>query len=745
MEIPASPYLPPVGFAALPLERLIPPYPMGVVEGWLSANVPPGSWLIDPLGANPLLSLRAAQAGYRILTTRSNPILRLMLEVLASAPKGEQFKSALNLLMSTSVGEQRLDEYLKSLYLTHCVKCGQVIQAHGYVWERNHDQPMSVIYACPNCGEKGETPPDQTDLEILQLVDHQKAKFAARARQRITTGRDAEYVGLEEALKCYPNRALHFLMTLINKLEGLSLTSEQKHQLMALLVTLLDLGNNLWHWPPKSFRPLTLTTPPVFLERNLYLVLKDIVRFWTIEKQPVIITHWPELPPQSGGACLYRRRQTSMETITAQVNPQAMLTIIPRPNQVFLTFSALWSGWLWGSNAVEHVHGALERRRYDWRWLAGMLQLILKPVQQALPAGSPAFGLISEPTPANLFAIIASAKSCQFLLEGLSYRSQEELFQLHWRTLQENPADHPGSEEDAIRASIENLIKMRGEPVGYEDMLYASLIDNALHGQLAENLPSLREDYLNPHQGQVKTVMQNAYILKPYKHPSLPQANLWWLAQEKDVSLPQSDDVEKLVVEHLQREKVTTLHDLDQAICRHLTGLNTPPKEILHACLESYADPLPQSPLVFHLRLEDEQENRQKDQAEVIRILAGIAERLGYQCTGTDPLLWRSEKGLEYKFFFLTTACLSPIIRSSHELSPERCVLLIPGSRSHLIQFKLRRDPHLQEEVDLGWRFMKLRFLRKLATREVITSYSWEESFKEDPPSWDPPTQMQML
>lgn len=745
MEIPASPYLPPDGFASLPLERLIPPYPVGVVEEWLAANVPPGSWLIDPLGANPLLSLRAAQAGYRILTSRSNPLLRLMLEVMANAPKSDQFKFALNLLMNTSVGDVRLDEYLKSLYLTECIKCGQMIQAYGYIWERDRDRPIKVIFACQNCGEKGETPLSQIDLDHLSLIDQQKHKFAARARQRVASGSDTDFIGLEEALKCYPSRALHVFMTLINKLDGLSLPSDQKHPLLALLVTLMDLGNNLWHWPPKPFRPLTLTTPAVFLERNLWLTIQEIIRFWTIEKQPAIVTRWPELPPESGGICLYQRRETSIESIAQLAHPQAMLTMIPRPNQAFLTFSALWSGWLWGPKAIKHVHGALERRRYDWHWLAGMLQLIFKPVQQSLPEGSPALGLISEPTPSNLFAINASAKSCHFLLHGLAYRPQDELFQIQWRTVKEKPVDHRGTEEDAIRTSIENLIKMRGEPVGYEDILYASLIDNALHSQLPDNLPAMREDYLNPHQNQVKKILQNAYLLKSYKHPTLPQTNLWWLAQDKDASIPLADGVERLVVEYCLREKETTLHALDQFICRTLTGLNTPSREILHACLESYADPLPESPLIYHLRKEEEKENRENDQNQVIQILSWIAEQLGFRCKGTNPLLWRSKNGWESKFIFLTTACLSTIVRGTHELPPERCVMVIPGSRSHLIQFKLRHDPHLQEEVNLGWRFMKLRFLRKLATRENLTAYSWEESFKEDPPSWDPPTQMQML
>ena len=45
------------------------------------------------------------------------------------------------------------------------------------------------------------------------------------------------------------------------------------------------------------------------------------------------------------------------------VKAAAALAVLPRPNQAYWTLSAMWSGWLWGIEAVAPLHSALERIR----------------------------------------------------------------------------------------------------------------------------------------------------------------------------------------------------------------------------------------------------------------------------------------------------------------------------------------------------------------------------------------------
>ena len=72
-------------------------------------------------------------------------------------------------------------------------------------------------------------------------------------------------------------------------------------------------------------------------------------------------------------------------------------------------------------------------------------------------------------------------------------------------------------------------------------------------------------------------------------------------------------------------------------------------------------------------------------------------------------------------------------------------VIVFPGSRSRLIDFRLRSDPRLASLIEGSWHFLKFRYLRWMADRENLTLEIWEELLDGDPPLWNPPTQIQML
>ena len=127
MQTTQQPFLPGSGAPGpVPLGRYLPILPPGVFSRWLEENVPAGSWLLDPIGGHPGLALEAAQAGYRILVASNNPILTFLLEVLASGPKKEDFEAALAALAASRRGEERLERYLESVYLTPCAGCGGI-------------------------------------------------------------------------------------------------------------------------------------------------------------------------------------------------------------------------------------------------------------------------------------------------------------------------------------------------------------------------------------------------------------------------------------------------------------------------------------------------------------------------------------------------------------------------------------------------------------------------------------------
>ena len=62
-------------------------------------------------------------------------------------------------------------------------------------------------------------------------------------------------------------------------------------------------------------------------------------------------------------------------------------------------------------------------------------------------------------------------------------------------------------------------------------------------------------------------------------------------------------------------------------------------------------------------------------------------------------------------------------------------VLVLPGSRAHLLAEKLHRDPRLAEAVHAtpGWSFLKYRHLRELAARPDVTLARLPALLAEDP------------
>jgi hypothetical protein len=142
------------------------------------------------------------------------------------------------------------------------------------------------------------------------------------------------------------------VFTLINKLDGLNLSVRRQKHLTALLLTTLDLSNTLWPHPIRRTRPRQLKSRPKFREHNIWLALENSISSWASSAPAVPLVIWPALPPPEGGICLFEGRLKDMIDSLIETEIGTVLTAFPRPNQAFWTLSALWSGWLWGREAV---------------------------------------------------------------------------------------------------------------------------------------------------------------------------------------------------------------------------------------------------------------------------------------------------------------------------------------------------------------------------------------------------------
>jgi hypothetical protein len=763
---------------SIPLGRYLPPVPVGMASAWLSERLPPGSWVLDPLGSSPALVLEAARAGYRVLVASNNPILSFFIETLASAPKTADFQAALAELAMAKRGDERLEKHIRHLYQTECDTCGEAVQVEAFLWRKGEGQPFARVYNCPKCGESGERPVTQKDLERLAGMGGDKLQ-RARALQRVILNEDEYRADVEEALESYVPRSLYVLFTLLNKAEGLGLPPERLRLIQALLLSTFDAGSTLWPYPGGRSRPKQLIVPPTFRENNLWSALEEAAGNWMAAGNfsaaasggRIPVTHWPEQPPREGGICLFRGRVKTLMPLPPEIGPQAVMAAFPRPNQAFWTLSVLWAGWLWGAEAALPLRNILDRRRYDWNWHSQAVHSALVAVAGNLPPETPFFGLLPEMVPGFLSAVIVAAQAAGLNLSGLALRNDQDLAQVLWQPgnipalRPGEPASAPPSSshlEQAARAAIQEDLQQRNEPALYPIVYAAGLVSLMEAGAVGKPGSTIPGDLLGRIQAILARTFANRSFLRLFGGPAEEERGWWWLASPvgEGSLLPLTDRVEIETVRFLQKHPTCSFEELEQALCAQFPGLQTPAAELIRACLESYAEPvLPPpggvGPVLYRLRAGDSSAARKADLQEMREELTETGRRLGYTVTeqelgpGMPALLWE-EDGQGWAFFRMASSIVSRFVLGP-ELRPGlRGVIILPGGRAKLLSYKLRRDPRLAERISgkewgatraegagraggMHWRFLKFRHLREIAQRSGLARHEWESLLEEDP------------
>ncbi len=214
----------------------------------------------------------------------------------------------------------------------------------------------------------------------------------------------------------------------------------------------------------------------------------------------------------------------------------------------------------------------------------------------------------------------------------------------------------------------------------------------------------------------------------------------WWLREgEAEGLLSQtkhsekiinySDSVEITLVNYLLQHTPISLNHLDQYICTQFPGLLTPDFPLVNACVSSYARKISDETDEWILREEDRPLNRREDIKEIIGLLEQLGEKLGFSVQrgfGLDPtqelpVLWSVHNTkLEFVFFVQASALLHrSIINKIY--SPKVSLLVIPGGRSGLVEYKIKNNPLLNQSVEAGWRFIKFRQIRTIAEKSGLT------------------------
>ncbi|HET9910534.1 MAG TPA: hypothetical protein VFQ13_01530 [Anaerolineales bacterium] len=744
-----------------PLARFTPPLEEGVISTWLPDHAPQGSWVLDPFGFSARLVIEAARAGYRVLVTVNNPISRFLLEMSANPPLEVDFKAALADLAAAKKGEERLGTHLQSLYLTTCEKCGTEIYTDAFLWRKGADAPYARMYTCPRCQDSGERTATPQDVEKAKQIAATDALHRSRAFERVASLEDEDRVYAEEAIEHYLPRPLYFLTTVINRLDSLNLTPERRNALNALLLVACDAGNTLWDHPSERRRPKQLNVPGQFREHNLWIQLERGLSQWTETAASVRVEAWPERLPESGGICIYEGRLKELaEEVKKAIPIKAVIGSLPRPNQAFWTLSALWSGWLWGREAVEPYKQALRRRRYDWAWNATASNAAFTHLFGLCHLGTPFFGLLTEPEPSFLTSALTAASAAGFDLQSIALRTQHDPIQLLW-TCGEHLKRQPNKPdlEDAREVLHAHLVE-RGEPASYLHVHAVGLValvkahalkqqdqefDEALRYTHALIQTALEEDPRFVHYSSGENVdtglwgLSNVTLPKEHRDDVSREAAKRLSNKSGDssvASLPQndikeslSDRVEIAIVTFLQKHPNSIYRELEQDLYPRFPGLFTPSMGMIYAVLSSYAQ---RESGQWKLRPEDVASERREELTRVTSLIESIGKRLGYATRKQEKnYLWEQNGRVERTFYILASALLGRALAET-PYPPEQTIIVIPGGRAALAAYKAQRDPSLAARIKKV-QVIKYRRLRTLIELPVLTRETFEEQVAGDP------------
>jgi hypothetical protein len=746
------------------LSRFLPPIPDGIAKNWIENHIPVGSLIFDPFGASPHLVLEIARAGCKVLTCVNNPIARFLLAMEANPPREENLRSALAELARSRVGEERLEVHLKNLYQTICAQCGNPVIADAFIWEREASSPYSKIYDCLHCGDTGEHPVTQADIELSQSFTA-TPMHRMRIIERITSSGEKERINLADALTVYQPRAVYGLVTLINRLEALLTSSTitdldepiRQNSLIALVLHALDQGNNLWTHPSGRSRPKQLSASPNFRENNIWFALETAAVQLASQFDPVSITIYPQFPQENNGISVFEGplRNLSEELkirsngIMNDIN--AIISAIPRHNQAYWTLSALWAGWIWGRETLGDFKSVLLRRRYDWSWHCAALNNAFNSIASILTKQTPLLGIISETDPSFIQSAVVAAGQANFSMDGISIRVDDELAQVHWdyepKSLYQisAPVILEKQIQDLVVSEGINTLYERGEPAPYLTMHTSALITISENLGFSEerNIPPAEEYSRVQHLIENTLTFKNGFLRHGGGEKSLENARLWHQEIVETVSML-SDRVESGIHHLICEEESMSFYKLDQSICKKFPGILTPDTELINKCIESYSkkDSLERGEI--RVRDQDKPGKRTLEISTNCLALHELGKYLGFITDGKNPVIWRNSDEMITQVFHVTSSAEIGNIVMNSQFPPSKSLIVIPGARANLLLYKLRNNFFLSQIIDQGWRFLKFRHLRHLLESPTLSRDNLDSDLSLDPLT-ESPAQLRLL
>ncbi len=710
---------------ALPRLRLLrqafPGVPSAVARAAIEQHTQPGDVILDPFVSGLGVIQAALELDRKIVAASFNPINLLAIRATLWPVDA---RSALTHLADAPKGSQRLRDHLRELYTTRCPTCGRASLAQHFVWDRDRGEPGEKHVSCTVCGENiGQI--DADDLSKLKRYDPRGLAFwVLHGRVIDRNHEDADRVS--EVLEAYTPRTQAALGDILSKFEALS--AEDRSALRPALLATFDSCTTL-HTPDESRYPSGLKPPARFIEKNVWLELEQQVSLFPSVSQslPRVATIAELFSSPTPAVCLLVAPARELIKQLPVAALPLMVTHPPLPRPGFWSLSAVWAAWLWGkqNSQVDHLLPLLSRKRASWDWQWRAIGSALTVLQPALRPD--ARTVMSFPADeAIIESVLLAAASAHEVVDHLTCDPHDGV-RVTWRL---GVIPSSAGTKNLGQPIVQHLLLERAEPtqaILLKAGLLAALGQTSALADIAHQ-PDGESPPLAVLRAAVKSALEDRSIFEI-------EPQVWWLTDQALAQSPLADRVEYVIVELLRAQADWHTVDLLRAVYRHFPDHLTPDRAVLATTIHSYAEE--SSFDQVHLRAEDHAAVRAAEMQEVRQLLVEIGPRLGFEAIVTEQAVeWLKSKHSEYVFVIQATAAIEALLRA------ETGVLVIPGGRATLLQYKLARAARLR---DTHWKVLKFSSLRQAAQQSDLTLQTFQLAFGLEPPIEQPATQIQLL
>jgi len=438
------------GFSLPAFERIAPPPAPDQVATWIEAASRPGDVVLDLAGRGGWIARAAIDRQRRAITIESNPLTRLLAEVVLRPPDVRHLDAAFQAIAASPRQQSSLKVSIGELFTTRCPRCGRVVVADEFIWEAPADRQAAddgarlvrKHYRCLACrdqvggGDQRHEPVDATDVERAAAVEARGPAWQA-LHDRFPVP-DGDQALVDQLLELHTPRQLLGLEGILVRIEtDLRAAPVQAALRLALLHALLP-ASRLNGFPGRvagvrivggRLRPPTSSQ---WRERNPWLAFEDgyrLVRGFVQRLEgsapgPVQARFGEDVRSLGEGAATAVVRIAGPSTFRVLALEAAALRRQPgqprvrlilgqtplRPNQERLSYTYLATCWVLGREAagllpLEALFGP--KSRVPWDWQAASLRRSLAGARELLGPDSRAILLVeSEGGPEALVAAV---------------------------------------------------------------------------------------------------------------------------------------------------------------------------------------------------------------------------------------------------------------------------------------------------------------------------------------------------